>query len=291
MPRPLRLIVNPTSGGGRAARLLPQVLAGLAEAGYEAETAVTRSLDHAKELAVEAAAEGTTVGAMGGDGLISAVATTMANAETSAPLALLPAGRGNDFVRALGFTKIDKALEVIAKGNEQLVDVGSVNGVPFVAVTSVGFDSVVLETANKAKRLPGSLSYPYAVIRELLRWKTVHFDVTIDGETISFDGYSVIVANGGYYGGAMHVAPGAKVDDGLFDIVMIKDINRLGFLREAAKVFKGKHVNSPYVIMRRGREVSITSSRDFALHVDGELVSQLPARLTLRPSALRVFVP
>ncbi len=286
----LSLIVNPASGGGRAGRLLPAVQAELQRRGLEHRITRTRSIEHARELAAAAAAARETAVAFGGDGIVGAVAGELR--DTGGVLGVLPGGRGNDFARVLGipFDPI-AACEILAGGITATVDLGEADGRPFIGIASCGFDSDANRIANTTRLVRGNLVYAYGGIRALVTWKPAHFTLTLDGTERELRGYTVAVANSGAYGGGMMMAPGARLDDGLFDVVLISDGPRLQFLLNLPKVFKGAHVQMPSVEVVRAREVVITADRPFMLYADGDPIGELPVTVRVRPAAVKVLVP
>src|SRR5215216_4878996 len=207
---PLCLIVNPSAGRGRAARLLPRVEQALRARGLSFRVERTDSLPHAQALATVGAGE--VAAAMGGDGLLGAVAGELRG--TDGVLGVLPGGSGNDFARKLGIgPDPERACDVLAGGREQLVDVAEAGGRTYLGIASAGFDSDVQDIAN-ATRVPlGELIYIYATLRALRGWRSARWHVVIDGEEQSFDGYSVAVANSGVFGGGMYLVPDASLDD------------------------------------------------------------------------------
>jgi YegS/Rv2252/BmrU family lipid kinase len=289
MARALALIVNPAAGGGRALRALPRVEQALRDHGIAFRVERTRSLGHAAELAAAAAQGGEVPAALGGDGLVGAVAGALR--DTDALLALLPGGRGNDFARSLGIPRdAAEAVGVIAAGRERTIDLGEVEGRAFVGIASCGFDSDANRIAN-ATRVPGDAAYLWGAIRALAGWKSVRFELELDGEPLVHVGYNVAVANGRQYGGGMVIAPDAQLDDGRFDVVTVADVSRRRFLSQLPKVFKGAHVANPEVSVRRASEVRIAADRPFALYADGDPIADLPATVRTLPGAVRVLAP
>jgi YegS/Rv2252/BmrU family lipid kinase len=286
----ITLLVNPVSAGGKSLELLPRVTAELDRLGAEHESVETTSLEHAEEAAREAAAEGGIVAAVGGDGMVRPVAGAVR--DTEARLAIIPAGRGNDFARVLGIpTEPAEAARVAVNGAERTLDVGEVDGVPFIGIASLGFDSDANRIANEAKRVRGNLVYLYAALRALVEWKPATFTLAIDGDRHSFRGWSVGVGNSKAYGGGMYAMPDAELDDGLFDVVTNSESSRLAFLRVLARVFKGTHVELPQISCYRGAEVSVDADRPFVIYADGDPVGSTPATMRVRPHCLRVIVP
>lgn len=291
MADPVALIVNPAAGGGRAAAVLPEVLAVFGRLGLPTRAEETTDLDHARTLAAAAAAAGETVVTLGGDGLLGAVAGVLAG--TDAVVGVLPGGRGNDFARVLGIpSEPAAACAVIASGRTAALDVGEVDGRAFVGIASCGFDSDANRIANESTIVKGNLVYAYAALRALAEWRPARFEVTLDGrETLAFTGYSVVAANSKAYGGGMYVAPDAELDDGLLDLVLTGRVSKRRFLLNLPKVFKGTHVAEPAVAVRRAAEVRIAADRPFTVFADGDPIAELPATIRIRPAALQVLVP
>ena len=286
----LSLIVNPSSGGGRAGTVLPAVEAELRRRGLNFTTTLTRSLDHARELALEAAAGGAVAVALGGDGLVGAVAGALAG--TEGVLGVLPGGRGNDFARVLGIPlEPVPACAVLADGEVRALDLGCAGDQPFIGIASCGFDSEANRIANETKLIRGNLVYTYGGIRALVSWRPARFTLTLDGVPRAMTGYTVAVANSAAYGGGMMMAPNALLDDGLFDVVLVSDAPKLSFLRSLPKVFKGEHLNEPSVDVVRASEVEISADRPFTMYADGDPIAELPVKVSVLPAAVRVFVP
>jgi YegS/Rv2252/BmrU family lipid kinase len=300
LPREIALIVNPSAGGGRAARLLPAVHDRLRALGLEVATEATRDLVHARELAVAAARDGRTVVTLGGDGLVGCVAGALREVP-EAVLGVLPGGRGNDFARVAGIPlDAAEACAVLVDGAPASIDLGE--AIPahpppnhprtFVGVASLGFDSDANRFANAAPARLGSFVYVYGALRALAAWKPATFDVDVDGEGVSFTGWSVAAANSKAYGGGMLVAPGASLDDGALDVVYYEETSKAHLLlRTMPRVFKGQHVNDPAVHVLRGAEVRVSADRPFTVYADGDPVGELPMTIRVLPRALRVLLP
>jgi YegS/Rv2252/BmrU family lipid kinase len=287
------LLVNPSSGGGRARKLLPEAERELNRWQIPFRTVETRSLEHGVEEARSAADAGEVPVVMSGDGLIGQVGGALAG--SGAPIGILPGGRGNDLARVLGIPREPAgAVAVLAAGNEREIDVGEVNGRRFLCIASFGFDSECNRIANETRFIKGNLVYAYSALRAMASWRPATFTVTVDGgEPMTFTGYSVAAANSRAFGGGMFVAPHAKLDDGLFDIVVIGDIGKLQYVANLPKVFKGTHVEEDGVteLPAAGDEIRVSADRDFAVYADGEHLADLPATLRVLPRALRVIAP
>ena len=291
MDRPVALIVNPSAGAGRAAQRLPVVAAELRALGIESRQEKTTSIDHAAELARTAGEAGEAVFTLGGDGLVGAVAGALA--DTGTPLGVLPGGRGNDFARVLGIPRDPgEAVRVLASARERKLDLAEANGRPFIGIASCGFDSVANRIANESRLVKGNLVYLYAALRSVATWKPARFELVLDGNVRVYSGWSVGACNSKAYGGGMYAAPNAELDDGLLDVVVCERTSRFTFVfRVLPRVFKGTHVELPYVHELRAREVMVSADRPFAMYADGDPVGDLPVTVRVRPGALTMLVP
>jgi YegS/Rv2252/BmrU family lipid kinase len=290
MDRPVRLIVNPSAGAGRAARLLPDVEMALRSHGLPFRVDRTTSLEHARELARAARDAGELAAAMGGDGLAGAVAGELQG--SGALMALLPGGRGNDLARKLGIGHDPvAAVDILAAGKERAIDVAEAGGRVYVGILSAGFDSAVNEIANGTRLPLGTLVYAYGALRALASWRPAHWDVVVDGAEHSFDGYAVAVANSGVFGGGMWLVPDAELDDGLLDVALTAHRPKGAYLRGLNKVFKGTHVHEPGFTLLRGREITFRADRPFTPYADGDPIAELPVTVRVLPGALRVIAP
>jgi YegS/Rv2252/BmrU family lipid kinase len=290
--RSVALIVNPSAGGGRAAKALPAVEARLLALGMDLEVDATRDLAHAAELAVAAAGRGRTVVTLSGDGMLGKVAGALREVP-GALLGVLPGGRGNDFARVVGIPlDAEAACEVIAHGVPRAIDLGMAGDQPYIGIASAGFDSEANRVANKAPARLGPLVYLYGALGALATWKPAGFTLEVDGERVEFSGWSVGAANSKAYGGGMYAAPHAELDDGALDVVYMERTSKARFVgRVLPKVFKGEHVNEPSVHELRGVEIRIDSDRPFMVYADGDPVGELPMTFRALPAALQVLLP
>jgi YegS/Rv2252/BmrU family lipid kinase len=293
--RRIALLVNPSAGGGRAARVLPEVETALRALPLEFRIERTRSLDHARELAATAAEAGEVVATLSGDGLIGCVAGVLHRHE-GAVLGVLPGGRGNDFARVLGLPLDDltAACRVLAEGVERPLDLGQVDGRSFIGIASLGFDSDANRIANEAPPWLGNLVYAYGALRALMAWKPARFTLQLDdeGERV-YSGWSVGGCNSKAYGGGMYAAPDAELDDGLLDVVVCDDrLGKVRFLTQMLpRIFKGTHVELPEVHVHRARVLRVDADRPFVVYADGDPIGQTPATIEVLPGALRVLCP
>jgi YegS/Rv2252/BmrU family lipid kinase len=291
-PREVALIVNPSAGGGRAARALPAVEARLRALGVAAEVDATRDLGHAAELGTAAARAGRIVVTLGGDGLIGCVAGALREVP-GAVLGVLPGGRGNDFARVAGIPlDAEAACDVIAHGAPRLLDMGQAGDTAYIGIASLGFDSEANRIANEAPARLGQLVYVYGALRALAGWKPAEFVLEVDGTRVRFSGWGVAMANTKAYGGGMFVAPDAELDDGALDVIRLERTSKVRFLTHVLpKVFKGDHVHEPSVHSLRGAVVRVEADREFVVYADGDPIGPLPMTFRALPGAVRVMLP
>ncbi|HEY1509108.1 MAG TPA: diacylglycerol kinase family protein [Solirubrobacteraceae bacterium] len=285
------LVVNPSAGGGHAGRTLPDVTAELTRRGIEHRVEATRSLEHAKELALAATAAGETTVTLGGDGLIGAAADALKHSD--GVLGLLPGGRGNDFARVLKIPLDPVAACAVIAGNfVRELDLGEIDSRTFISIASCGFDSDANRIANETRLVRGNLVYAYGALRALAGWRPAQFEISVDGrDARTMRGYTVAVANSGAYGGGMLLAPSASLEDGALDVVTVEHVPKLRFLRLLPSVFKGEHVHQRAVQVTRASEVTIAADRPFTMYADGDPIAELPATVRVLPRAVKVIVP
>ncbi len=284
------MIVNPSAAGGRTIAALDSVRAALDAHGVRYHVQLTRTLEHARELALAAAAADEAAVAFGGDGLVAAVAGALKHSDGI--VGVLPGGRGNDLARTLGIPlEPGAATAVLASGVVRRVDLGEVDGRTFIGIASCGFDSDANRIANATQFVRGNLVYLYSAVAALARWKPASFELVLDGEHRGFTGYSVALANSRSYGGGMRMAPDASMQDGQLDVVMIHKMPRARFLSLLPTVFRGAHVRYREVEIARAREVEVRCEREFAMYADGDPISDLPVSARALPGAVRMIVP
>ncbi len=296
------MLFNPIAGGAKLARAgdiavakrrrrkLEAVRRRLEESGLEVEVSPTESAAHASSLARAAAQAGEEVVAFGGDGMVRIAAAAIQG--TDAVLGILPGGRGNDFAATLGIPRDPLvACELIATGSARAVDAGQVGDELFVGIASIGLESEVTPIANAAPRVGGRAVYLAATLYGLARWRPARFELVVDGAEYAFRGYLAAAANSGRFGGGMRLAPEARLDDGLLDVVTIASVSRLHFIRATPKVFSGTHGDEPNVRMMKASSVRLNADRPFAVYADGDVVARTPAEVTALPAAFKVRAP
>ncbi|MFI0349176.1 diacylglycerol/lipid kinase family protein [Actinomadura sp. 9N407] len=292
-PRRFTALVNPSAGGSASAATLVPLAKLLREAGAEVVVEYSRGLEHATALARGAAEAGHVVLGVGGDGMVGCVGGALAG--TDAVFGIVPAGRGNDFARQLAIPSDPERLAtLLLEGEPRAVDTIEANGVPVLGSVYTGVDALANDNANKARLLRGSAAYTVGALRAVLAWRPADYRIVLDGEVMERRGYTVVAANSGFYGFGRHIAPDARVDDGLLDVVIIRHAPRLLFFAVLRELADGSHVRRPQVEVLRAREVRIelrTPDRTLPYGADGELPGTLPVTVRIMPGALRVLAP
>ena len=286
------LVINPTSGSGKGASIGSQVAAFLTAREIEFEVisgSSASALINNLSTFIDNCSECNGVIAVGGDGLAHIVLQKTTPAQI--PLAVIPAGTGNDFVRTLGWSleNIDPYLEVIVSTPPKSIDLGLVDGQWFGAVLSTGFDSIVNEKANTMSWPKGPMKYNAAIAIELPRFKARHYEITLDDRIISTEAMLIAVANGRSYGGGMLVCPDADISDSLFDVMVLHPVSKIEFLKVFPRVFKGTHITHPAVEIVRSANVKITA--EAVAYADGERIGPLPISAQCIPKAMLTWIP
>jgi diacylglycerol kinase (ATP) len=284
----MALVVNPTSGKGRSAAAAAVVQTRLEAAGITVERLVGTDGADAERLCRRAVAGGVdALVAVGGDGMVHLA--LQACAGTPTPLAIVPTGTGNDLARALDLPMRDPgaSADLITGGAVRVVDAVRAGDVWWACVLGTGFDAAVNDRANRMRWPRGRRRYDLAILAELGSYRPGRFVVEVDGARSDVEAMLVAVGNAPSYGGGMHVCPGARLDDGLLEVVVVGPLSRRRFLRLFPKVFAGTHVSDPAVTVRTGREVRIEGSA--SAYADGERLGNLPITSTIVPGALRVI--
>ena len=305
MPRRRRTIistvflVNPASDNGATGRRWPKLAARARALGLEGQTLQSSRPGELSELAERAVREGAElIVAAGGDGTLNEVVNGIVRAGGESELATIPLGTGMDFVRTYGIPRrFDDAVRVARDGRARMIDVGHVSFVGgeryFANVSTAGMSGAVAKRANRmTKAFGGRVTFFYALGREFLSWQNTRVTVRLDDGTERVGKmHDVIVANGSWHGGAMKLAPDALPDDGLFEVQLIGDVNRLDFVLTAPKLYVGKHLGHPKIEAFRARVVEVDADEPLPIEVDGETVGTTPARWEIVPHALRIRVP
>ncbi len=303
--RELCCVVNPAAARGGARRVWPRVQALLQERGVSYTARFTQAPGHATELVRSALLEGSeTVVVIGGDGTVNEAVNGFfengQNINPNAKLAVVPKGTGTDFSRTLGLPdELPVLVDIILQARSRQIDVGvlrcrSADGAPvercFINIADLGYGGALLDRVNGfTKFLGGFLAYLTGMLYTLMFYDNQPISFRIDdGEEHQGVYNAVIVANGQYFGGGMWIAPGARLDDGCFEIVLVGDVSKADVVRNLPKIYRGTLSEHDKVQVLSGRKLEVWSDERVLLDADGELPGQLPAVFELLPAALQV---
>ncbi|TDE09493.1 diacylglycerol kinase [Jiangella asiatica] len=287
----IALLVNPAAGRGRGARAGRRAASRLSGAGLEVRELAGRDVREAADLARESVQDGArALVVVGGDGMVHLGLQAVAGTDT--PLGVVPAGTGNDFARTLGLPLRDAhaAADVVAAGHQREIDLGRTEGQWFAGVVATGFDAKVNDRVNRMRWPKGPRRYDMATFAELGVFRPISYHVELDAEVLDVDAMLVAVGNLPSYGGGLRMTPGAELDNGMFDVVVVAPVGRMTLVRAFRRVKRGTHTVYPFVSVHRARRVKLDAP-GITAYVDGERLGPLPRTFDLVPRALRVYAP
>jgi YegS/Rv2252/BmrU family lipid kinase len=297
------IIHNPQAGPGQMASALRDVTDFWRSLGWQIDLVGTTYSGHARELAAQAAALGRhLVFAAGGDGTINEVADGLAGSDSI--LAVLPAGTGNSLAKewsmprrlSLMSGRLMEVAQALSKGRVQRVDLGQCNeGRHWLQWASVGVDSYLVEQIEPRPKLLkrfGSVAYAGQALWTVPNYPTVAFRVRVDGRLYTGHFLLVTITNcRRYAGGELLLSPGSYMDDGQFEVWLVRGQGITDVVALVAQIWRGQHLRNPDVLRIAGTTVSIETDRPMSYHLDGEPVGKVPVTCLVRPGALRVLVP
>ncbi|ANH37589.1 Diacylglycerol kinase [Nocardioides dokdonensis FR1436] len=300
-PRSFTFLVNPHSGGGAAPEAVVPVARLLRDAGASVDVTYSPGPRATDALVLAAVERGDVVVSVGGDGMVSHLAGAVS--EAGGILGVLPAGRGNDFARMLGLpsepAEIAEHFLHTAVREVDLLEWAPPGGPTRLVAGSVysGIDARAAALVDRMRWTPQKLQYPVAAVRAIATYQPGRFRVSVDGQAQEYAAALVVVAGSAYYGKGMKVAPGAIVDDGLLDVIVVEAASRTALVRSFPKIYDGSHVELPEVTCLRGARIELNADGRTPLQVggDGEPLGELPplgaapAVVQVRPGALRVI--
>ena len=260
------------------------------QSNLDATTLASTAVDKGAEILIAAGGDGTL------NQVVNGVLQGRDKVRSLPTLGLLPLGSANDFARTLNLTDNPNLFADLLKRNApNPVDAGKCifqnkdqkTGTYFINIADTGMGPYVAERINKGNRnLPPGLVYYTAILKTFFTYKPR--DVSINTEDWSWTGKirSLAIANGKFFGHGLCIAPDANVGDGIFSISIVEDVSVLDFIRYSETLKKGKYVDHPKVHYRQATEIELSSSEDFMMEADGELMTLLPVRVKMLPNRL-----
>ena len=292
------LAINPTAGGNKGAVAGQSVRTVLASSSHEVIDLTAETFEAAKQGIMEAIANQAidALVLVGGDGMAHLGVNVCAN--TKVPMAIVPAGTGNDSAGIFGMPMNDAAasarLILENLSSPKLIDAIEIEhseGTTWaIGSASAGFDALVNARANRMKWPAGPMKYYLAMLLELASFKAIKYRSKIDGVAKDFEAMLCVVSNSGVFGGGMLVVPEASITDGKLDLLILNKITRFKLVRIFPRVYKGTHVTDPAVELLEATKVEIAAD-GMPIYSDGEYVGQAPFTATLVPAALLVIAP
>ncbi|GIP22968.1 MULTISPECIES: diacylglycerol kinase [Paenibacillus] len=288
-----RLIYNPSSGREEMRRLLPDVLHRLDRAGIETSCFATEGEGDATREAAEAVDRGyDIIIAAGGDGTLNEVVNGMAGKENLPPLGVFPLGTTNDFARAMGIPRRwEDYCDLVIENKTRYIDIGKANGRHFINIAGGGsLTELTYEVPSRLKTRIGQLAYYMKGIEKVASLSPTELLIKADGQPQMHGEFMLfLIANSNSVGGFEKLAPGAVIDDGLFDVIAVKKCNLGEFLRLMTLALRGEHFNDPHVVYFKTNRMEVTSPSMVQLNLDGELGGELPGVFEMLPQHLRIF--
>jgi YegS/Rv2252/BmrU family lipid kinase len=307
------IVVNPTSAGGSTETLWAKAASDFAAHFGAFNVKFTKAVGDGQRIALEAAQAGRKfIIACGGDGTINEVANGIIESGADAELGILPNGTGGDFRRTFDIPTFSaKAARYLKSGVTKTIDAGRATFTNhageeisryFLGIASFGLSTSVINRVKKDKsfnwlpmrKLAGQATFAWSTLLTTLDMQYTKAKVKIDdGRPRELSVVNFCVANARYFGGGMKIAPDAKLDDGLFDIVMIGEISAAKILSNSYKLYNGTHFDVSGVHHTHAKQVEISPLHDekTGFELDGELPGLLPLKLEIVPNALKIRVP
>jgi diacylglycerol kinase (ATP) len=275
-----RIIYNPTSGRELFKKHLPEVLQKFEQAGFETSCHATTCEGDAIQAAKVACERGfDLIVAAGGDGTINEVVNGIAELENRPQLAVIPVGTTNDFARAIGIplNNVVSAVEAILNGEPKKIDIGRVNDQYFINIAGGGrLTELTYEVPSKLKTMVGQLAYYLKGMEMLPSLRPVEVEIEYDGKLFQGEIMLFLVSLTNSVGGFEKLAPDSSLNDGMFDLLILKKANLAEFIRVATLAIRGDHINDEHIIYTKANRVKVTNKDKMQLNLDGEYGGLLP---------------
>jgi diacylglycerol kinase (ATP) len=297
---PAAVFVNPAAGRGGASRKVAEMGSAFARLTYAAKIVETDSADEFRNQVRRALGEGcATLIAMGGDGTLQLLVNEVLGQDLQ--VGVIPAGCGNDFAAALGITKsVEKAVEIIVGGKTRMVDLVRVRNssglnVVYLGGGGMGIDAEALRYANgRFARWPGRLRYLASAIAALRGFRGVQVQAAFPESDLQNVAKLVLLAavlNAPTLGGGLRLAPDARLDDGMLEVVMIEMLRKREVLALLPRLLITGELRSGHTVRMRCAKIKLSAEKETSFQGDGELLGKTPVEIEVVPKALRVLAP
>lgn len=294
----LGVAINPVAGGNRGKIVGEEVLKLLESSGHQIINLSGETMVSARDRIDNAIYRGAIDALLlvGGDGMTHLGANVCA--EKAVPMAIIPAGTGNDASGVFGMPLDDTeaCLRLVLKNLDAPRAIDAVKITHGLKTTwalgsaSAGFDALATARANLLTWPRGPVRYYVAMLLELAKFKPIKYQTVIDGNPRDFEAMLCVVSNSGVFGGGMLVVPDASLTDGLLDVLLVKKMSRLKFVAIFPKVYRGTHVTDKDVEIVKASKISL-SAADMPIYSDGEYVGRAPFEAEVVRGALKVIAP
>jgi diacylglycerol kinase (ATP) len=297
---PAAVFVNPAAGRGGAGRKVAEMDSAFARLTYAAKIVETNSAHEFRNEVRRALGEGcATLIAMGGDGTLQLLVNEVLGQDVE--VGVIPAGCGNDFAAALGITKnVEKAVEIIAGGKTRMVDLVRVRNssglhVVYLGGGGMGIDAEALRYANgRFAKWPGRLRYLASAIAALRGFRGVQVEAAFPESDLPRVAKLVLLAavlNAPTLGGGLRLAPDARLDDGMLEVVMIEMLRKTELLALIPRLLITGELRSGRTVRMRSAKIKLTAEKETSFQGDGELLGKTPVEIEVVHKALRVLAP
>lgn len=288
--RKVFIVWNPASGG-KSRKIIPILTDYLKseDVNYQLfDTELSKNATITVEQNLDASF--TDIIVVGGDGTLN---ESVNGLKYSIPLAIIPAGTGDDFIKMVAIGKnLKEQMETALYGNVHSIDLGLCNERKFINGVGIGFDGQIVEDML-TKRVPfltGHAAYYYHVLRILWGYQEKPFKFFMNEISYHKDLILLTIANGSTFGGGFKLAPNAKIDDGLLSICEIGRFKNYKRFLNVHKLSNGTHGNLPRINFYETKEISIESNPLLFAHIDGERLGNPPFKISVLPKALKLRV-